>query len=143
MITFRKMTFVYLLIGFLSTGAMTNSNQDNQIPCDKKFWDLYRAPYRLGFFDCSNKCAIYQRALEKQGVPAEVVVIKPDRSNMHHALVRVERKQNRNNFRYYDPTKGILLETLSQTGVFVRVMSKTELSKELKQAKQNNKDFAN
>lgn len=122
-----KMKSIILTIFLLAPAAFSATNSDplTSMPLSKMFWSLFQERNVIGQNDCSNKCGRYLKALIAQGHEAEIVVIKPHRSRMLHAIVKltVEDKVT-----YLDPTKGTVSFDLEVLGSFKKSIEHTELA---------------
>ena len=107
----------YLLLTGAAYSSTTTANVDpmNSMPLSEMFWSLYQERNIVGQNDCSNKCGRYLRALIAEGYEAEIVVVKPHRSSMLHAIIKVTEGEK---ITYLDPTQGIVAYDLDMMGIF-------------------------
>ena len=121
----KSLILTILLILPAAGFASTNNDPLTSMPLSKMFWELYQERNIIGQNDCSNKCGRYLRALVKEGHTAEIVVIKPHRSSMLHAIIKLTEGEK---VTYLDPTRGTLAYDLDILGSFKESIQHTQLA---------------
>ncbi len=111
----------YILILLLLTSFTIKD-----IPASKLFWELHKQKNVVGKYDCSNKCGIYARELNRIGYKVEVIIILPHKGKYLHAVVKII-KDGRDY--YLDPTVGIVNRDLNVMGLLIKVIPFKDLDK--------------
>ena len=116
------LTLTIFLVGTYSLMA-SDSNKDPfaNVPASEMFWSLFREKNVIGKNDCSNKCGRYVRELRRQGLEADIVVIRPYTGRYLHAIVKLTGKNGK--ITYLDPTKGIILYKLDNLGSLKKIIA--------------------
>ena len=116
---------IFLLLPAAAYSSTDNNDPLTSMPLSQMFWSLYQERNIIGQNDCSNKCGRYLRALVKEGHNAEIVVIKPHRSSMFHAIIKLTEDDK---VTYLDPTKGTIAYDLEALGTFSESIQHTQLA---------------
>ncbi|NQZ59724.1 MAG: hypothetical protein HRT88_19915 [Lentisphaeraceae bacterium] len=114
----KNLLILIILLSTSSLFAITSSEDPlTSMPLSKMFWSLFQERNVIGQNDCSNKCGRYTRALQNAGHQADILVIRPHRSQYLHAIVKVEKEDG--SIVYLDPTKGIISYKVEDLGALV------------------------
>ena len=116
---------IFLLLPAAAYSSTDNNDPLTSMPLSQMFWSLYQERNIIGQNDCSNKCGRYLRALVQEGHNAEILVIKPHRSAMLHAIIKWT---DGDKVTYLDPTKGTIAYDLDIMGAFRESIQHTQLA---------------
>jgi len=96
------------------------------MPMHEMFWSLFQERNILGVNDCTNKSGRYAKALIAGGYDAEIIIVRPDRGQYRHAIVRVTNKQGLS--QYLDPTKGLIAYNPEFIGTVLEVIPTAQIA---------------
>jgi hypothetical protein len=120
--------FILLLLVFLvGCSTVPKPQEVPELPLKELFNQIYKESYLIHVYDCSNKCAKYMRALDKEGYEVSMMVVKPFDSQvgMYHAIVRI--KFDNKLSIYADVTNGKYSTNLSDYGYYLGMFELKDL----------------